>query len=205
MSCEVHAGFCERRGVRLPPATHPIVHCTTLRQAEHVLARITARMSEVGLRLHPTKTRIVYCKDDNRRGQHEHTAFTFLGYAFRPGERSAARPAKPFVAFLPAISPQALKAKSDRLREMRIHRRTDLTLDDLAGWLNPIVGGWIDYYGRYYRSALFPLLRRVNYYLRRWAGKKYDGSGPTSFEGWWNGLHKRQPDLFVHWRWVRAY
>ena len=56
---------------------------------------------------------------------------------------------------------------------MRIHRRTDLTLDDLARWLNPIVAGWINYYGRFYRSAMYPLLRRVNAYLRRWAGRKY--------------------------------
>ena len=185
-------------------ADDAIVHCTTLSQAEHVLARIAVRMSEVGLRLHPTKTRIVYCKDDNRRGQHEHTAFTFLGYAFRARGALSSRTGKPFVAFLPAISPQALKAKSDRLREMRIHRRTDLTLDDLAGWLNPIVGGWIGYYGRYNRSALLPLLWRVNYYLRRWAGKKYRRlRSEARFVAWWNGLHKRQPDLFVHWRWAR--
>ena len=71
------------------------------------------------------------------------------------------------------MSPEALKAKSARLREMRIHRRTDLSLDDLARWLNPIVSGWINYYGRFYRSALNPLLRRVNAYVRRWAGRKY--------------------------------
>ena len=149
-------------------ADDAIVHCTTLAKAEHVLGRIAVRMGEVGLSLHPTKTRIVYCKDDRRRGEHEHTAFTFLGYEFRArGARS--RTGKRFVGFLPAISPKALKAKSERLREMRIDRRTDLTLDDLARWLNPIVGGWMGYYGRYYRSELLPLLRRVSYYLRRWA------------------------------------
>ena len=74
---------------------------------------------------------------------------------------------------MPAISPEALKAKGAELRAMRIHRRTDLSLDDLARWLNPIVAGWINYYGRFYRSALDPLLRRVNAYLRRWAGRKY--------------------------------
>ncbi len=71
------------------------------------------------------------------------------------------------------MSPEALKAKSADLRNLRIQRRTDLTLDDLARWLNPIVAGWMNYYGRFYRSALHPLLRRINSYLRRWAGKKY--------------------------------
>ena len=78
-----------------------------------------------------------------------------------------------FTSFSPAISPAALKAKGARLREMRIHRRTDLTLNDLAAWLNPIVAGWMRYYGRYCRSALGPLLRRVSFYLKRWAANKY--------------------------------
>jgi RNA-directed DNA polymerase len=186
-------------------ADDAIVHCTTRQQAEHVLDGIAARINEVGLRLHPEKTQIVYCKDDRRRGEHEHTEFTFLGYTFR-ARGARVRTGKMFTGFLPAISPQALKAKGDRLREMRIDRRTDLTLDDLARWLNPIVGGWIGYYGRYYRSALLPLLRRVSYYLRRWAGKKYRRlQSEDSFVAWWEGLVKRQPDLFAHWRWTRSY
>jgi group II intron reverse transcriptase/maturase len=186
-------------------ADDAIVHCTTFSQAEQVLGRIAARMGEVGLRLHPTKTRIVYCKDGRRRGEYEHTAFTFLGYEFRArGARS--RSGRMFVGFLPAISPNAFKAKGDRLREMRIDHRTDLTLDDLARWLNPIVGGWMGYYGRYYRSALLPLLQRVSYYLRRWAGKKYRRlQSKDSFMAWWDGLVKRQPGLFAHWRWTRSY
>jgi RNA-directed DNA polymerase len=186
-------------------ADDAIVHCTTLAEAEHVLGRIAARMSEVGLRLHPVKTRIVYCKDDRRRGEHEHTRFTFLGYEFR-ARGARARTGTMFVGFLPAISPQALTAKGDRLREMRIDRRTDLTLDDLARWLNPIVGGWIGYYGRYYRSALLPLLRRVNYYLRRWAGKKYRRlRNEHRLVAWWDGLTQRQPGLFAHWRMTGSY
>ena len=123
-------------------------------------------------KLHPDKTRIVYCKDSNRRGQHEHTSFTFLGFAFRPRKAVNGKTGEQFTSFSPAISPEALKAKGDRLRKMRIHRRTDLTLNDLAAWLNPIVAGWMRYYGRFYRSALDPLLRRVSFYLRRWAGKE---------------------------------
>ena len=123
-------------------ADDAVVHCKSRRQAEDVLAGIAERMEEVGLRLHPDKTRIVYCKDSKRRGEHEHTSFTFLGYAFRPREARRKDGAN-FTSFLPAISPEALKAKSVRLRELRIHRRTDLTLDDLARWLNPIIAGWM--------------------------------------------------------------
>src|SRR4051795_2412133 len=182
-----------------------VVHCKSRRQAEHVLGRVAARMNEVGLRLHPEKTRIVYCKDDRRRAAHEHTSFTFLGYAFRArGARS--KDGRCFTGFLPAISPEALKAKRAVLRAMRIHRRTDLTLDDLARWLNPIVAGWINYYGRFYRSALYPLLRRVNAYLRRWAGRKYKRlQTEKRYRKWLAGLLARQPGLFIHWRVVRTF
>jgi RNA-directed DNA polymerase len=186
-------------------ADDAIVHCGSRHEAEVVLDRIAERLEEVGLTLHPEKTRIVYCKDGRRRGEHEHTSFTFLGYEFcARGART--RTGQKFTGFLPAISRDALKAKGDRLREMRLHRRTDLTLDDLARWLNPITAGWISYYGRYYRSALLPLLRRVSYYLRRWAARKYRRlENNASFDAWWDGLLKRQPNLFAHWRLARSY
>jgi RNA-directed DNA polymerase len=186
-------------------ADDAIVHCRSRRQAEDVLAGIAARMQEVGLRLHPDKTRIVYCKGGRHRATHEHTSFTFLGYAFRArGART--KDGRCFTGFLPAISPEALKAKGAELRAMRIHRRTDLTLDDLARWLNPIVAGWINYYGRFYRSALFPLLRRFNAYIRRWAGRKYRRLRTEKrYRKWLTGLFERQPGLFTHWRVVRTY
>jgi RNA-directed DNA polymerase len=185
-------------------ADDAVVHCKSRRQAEYVLGRIAARMGEVGLRLHPDKTKVVYCKDSNRRAEHEHTSFTFLGFAFRPRGARSKRGVQ-FTSFLPAISPEALKAKGARLRELRIHRRTDLTLDDLAAWLNPIVAGWMRYYGRFYRTALYPLLRRVSIYLRRWAGKKYRRLRTYKrFKRWWTGLLERAPDLFAHWQWVRS-
>jgi RNA-directed DNA polymerase len=186
-------------------ADDAIVHCKTRRQAEHVLDRIAQRMGEVGLTLRPEKTRIVYCKDGRRRAQHQHTAFTFLGYAFR-GRGARSRNGRIFNGFLPAISPEALKAKSVELRRMRIHRRTDLSLDDLARWLNPIASGWINYYGRFYRTALDPLLKRVNAYLRRWAGRKYKRLRTHKrFSRWWTALLSRQPGLFAHWRLARSY
>jgi RNA-directed DNA polymerase len=186
-------------------ADDAVVHCRTKGQAEEVLGAIAARMEEVGLRLHPDKTRIVYCKDSDRRGDHEHTSFTFLGFTFRP--RGAVRKnGQQFTSFLPAMSTEAFKAKGDELRAMRIDHRTTWSLNDLADWLNPIVGGWMGYYGRFYRSAMAPLLMRVSTYLRRWAGKKYRRlRSHGRFKRWWLGLLDRQPDLFVHWRWVRSY
>jgi RNA-directed DNA polymerase len=176
-----------------------IVHCESRAQAEAVLAGIAERMAQVGLRLHPDKTRIVYCKDSNRRGEHEHTDLTFLGYTFRP-RKARNRNGVNFTSFSPAISPDALLAKGDRLREMRIPKCTGLTLDQLARWINPIVSGWINYYGRYYRSALVPLLQRLNTYLRRWAAKKYQRlRSAKRQQEWWTALQGREPGLFIHW------
>ena len=140
-------------------------------------------------------------------GEHEHTSFTFLGFTFRPRKARNSRDGSYFTSFLPAMSSEALKAKSAELRAMRIHRRTNLSLDDLARWLNPIVAGWMNYYGRYYRTAMDPLLRRINSYLMRWAGKKYRRwlRAHRRFWRWWTGLLERQPGLFAHWKWVRVY
>jgi hypothetical protein len=182
-----------------------VVHCTSKRQADTVLAAIATRMTEVGLRLHPDKTRVVYCQDGRRRVQHEHTSFTFLGYAFRAREARRKGGGPSFTAFLSAISPEALKAKSKRLRKMRIHHSTTLSLNDKSAWLNPIVAGWMNYYGRFYRSEFYPLLWRVNTYLRRWAGRKYKRlRRHARFKRWWAGLLERAPELFTHWRWVHT-
>ena len=187
-------------------ADDAVVHCVSRRQAEEVLAGIAARMQEVGLRLHPDKTRVVYCKDGRRRGQHEHNSFTFLGFTFRARKAKGGRDGGYFTGFLPAMSTAALKAKSTELRAMRIHRSTDLILNDLARWLNPIVAGWMQYYGRFYRSQIYPLLQRVSSYLRRWAGKKYRRLRTHKrFQRWWSGLIDRQPGLFTQWKWVREY
>jgi RNA-directed DNA polymerase len=183
-------------------ADDAIAHCASEQQARVVLAALTSRMAEVGLRLHPTRTKIVYCKDGRRRGSHEHTSFTFLGYTFRPrGARRA--DGTMFVGFQPAVSPEALKKMSRRVRRWRIHTRTRHDLAELAALINPVVAGWMNYYGRFYRSRMSPLLQRINTYLMRWAGKKYRRLRPFKrFRAWWTGLLDREPRLFAHWAWA---
>jgi hypothetical protein len=133
------------------------------------------------------------------------TQMADLGFTFR-ARKAKSRYGVYFISFLPAMSTEALKAKSTELRSMRIHRRTTLSLDDLALWLNPIVGGWMQGYGRFYRSVMAPLLQRVSAYLRRWAGKKYRRlRNFKRFNRWWTGLIERQPALFTQWKWVRAF
>ena len=144
-----------------------VIHCSSQEQAVMVRDALAARLAEVGLELHPDKTRVVYCKDADRRGDHEVTSFTFLGYTFRP-RLAKNRRGKHFVSFLPAVSKDAVKAMSREIRSWHIARRNDKSLTDLAQMFNSIVQGWINYYGRFYKSMLYPLLRRINDHLVRW-------------------------------------
>jgi len=182
-------------------ADDAVIHCRSLTQAGHVLAALSGRMAEVGLELHPDKTRIVYCKDSNRRGKYEHTAFTFLGYTFRP--RKAEGPRGTFTSFSPAVSKEALKKMSATVRSWRLHTRVDLSDRDLAQWINPIVRGWMHYYGAFYRTALHPLLARINNYLMRWTRNKYKRlrGWKAAIQGWEQAVERR-PDFFAHWIWV---
>jgi RNA-directed DNA polymerase len=182
-------------------ADDAVVHCATERQAREVLGAITQRMAKVGLELHPDKTRLVYCKDANRRGSHEHERFNFLGYTFRP-RLAKGKHGKFFVGFTPAISDDAAKAKRQEIRGWKLHRRSDKTLGDLARQINPIVQGWINYYGHFYKSMLVPLLRRIDEYLVRWAMRKYKRLRRRWSWAWrWlASVAGREPNLFAHWR-----
>jgi RNA-directed DNA polymerase len=182
-----------------------VVHCVTERQAREVLAALAVRMEEVGLRLHPDKTKIVYCRDGQRRGLFEHTSFTFLGYAFRC-RAAKGKGGQRFSSFMPAVSPAALKAMGQEVRRWRIHLWVNRDLDELAEQINPIVAGWMNYYGRFYRSEMVSLLQRINTYLMRWAGQKYKRLRRYKrFKKWWFGVVDRDPELFTHWRWVRTF
>lgn len=180
------------------------MHCASKAEAETVLAALENRMAQVGLELHPDKTRIVYCKDGTRRGSHEHERFTFLGYTFRP-RLAKSRHGNFFLSFLPAVSDDARKKIGREIRRWRINRRSDKTIDDLARFINPIVQGWINYYGRFYKSGLYPLLRRINEYLLRWATRKYKRLRGHLLRAvrWLRSVARREPALFAHWRLVR--
>jgi len=183
-------------------ADDAVVHCVSKERAEQVLAALTARMEQVGLVLHPDKTKIVYCKDNNRRGTFECTSFTFLGYTFRP-RASRDRQGRKFLAFLPAISTDALKRIGGVVRHWRLHRRIFHTWEELAAGINPIVAGWMQYYGRFYRSALYRLLARINAYLVRWIRNKYRRlAGVRASRQRFAGFTRASPTLFTHWRWV---
>lgn len=186
-------------------ADDAVCHCESHAQAVALRQALEARMNEVGLELHPEKTRIVYCQDDDRREDSPHIAFDFLGYTFRP-RRSKNRWGKFFINFSPAISNKAAKGIRQRARRWRWPLRSDKNLDDLARMFNPIIQGWINYYGRYYKSALYPTLRELDRRLVRWATRKYKRlrGHRRRAEHWLHRIANRQPGLFAHWRLLHA-
>jgi RNA-directed DNA polymerase len=179
-----------------------LVHCGSERQAKNVLGAIRDRLAECGLELHPTKTKIVYCQDSDRRGKYEHVAFDFLGYTFQP-RRAKNRYGKYFVSFLPAISAKSGKAIRATIRAWRLaSTRNNQSLEDLAQLINPVVQGWMNYYGRYYRSKCVLVLRHVNLALAAWARRKYKRFKRRERESthWLGRIARRDPNLFVLWR-----
>ena len=177
-----------------------VAHCGTEEQARQLRAAIAKRLGTLGLELHPVKTKIVYCKDANRRGDFEHTSFDFLGYTFR-GRLAKGRRGY-FTGFNPAITAKARKAKGKQIRDWHLNRRSSADLSSLAREINPQVQGWINYYGAFYRSELCFLAWRINEHLARWAMRKF-----KRFRGkyakamaWLQKVYQYKPGLFAHWQ-----
>ncbi len=179
-----------------------LVHCRTEKEARTVWIALNSRMAECRLELHPTKTKIVYCRDGRRKGKFENVAFDFLGYGFRP--RSVKGPAsqRMFCGYTPAVSKPALNAMRSKIRSMTLRKRTEVTLDDIARELNPITRGWIAYYGRYTRSALYPLVRYIDQTLAVWIKRKYKRFHRRLGQAreFLTKIARESPRLFVHWQ-----
>jgi len=187
-------------------ADDEVIHCVSERQARFVRDAVARRLVEVGLELHPDKTRIVYCKDSNRRGNYEEISFTFCGYTFRPRQARNKRTGEVFTAFLPALAPEKLTAMSRRVTSWRLHRRTTHDLGDLAAAINPVLRGWFAYFTAFYPSAVIPLGKRIDRHLMRWARWKYKRLARSAKRArvWLRGVQTRNPELFAHWRYRTA-
>ncbi|WAK04439.1 group II intron reverse transcriptase/maturase [Methylobacter sp. YRD-M1] len=179
-----------------------LVHCRSEMEAKQMMAILEQRFKACGLELHPLKTKIVYCKDGSRKGRYENTAFDFLGYTFRPRLCKNRKRNSLFVSFTPAVSKVALKSMRLKIRKLRIRMRTELSIEQLAQWLNPIINGWLGYYGRYCRSALYEMCRHINKALVRWARRKFKTlrRHKTRAAQFLENIADHCPNLFAHWR-----
>jgi RNA-directed DNA polymerase len=151
--------------------------------------------------MHPTKTKIAYCKDKKRKGTYPNVKFDFLGYCFRPRLVKRFRDNTLFCGFNPAVSSSAMKAMRLAIRELKLNHQTQLSLQDIARQLNPLLRGWIEYYGRYAPSALYPLLRHVNRTLIAWAMRKFKRFKDHKVRAsqFLQRLATEHRSLFVHW------
>ena len=186
-------------------ADDAICHCRNKAQAQALRESLEKRFAECGLGLHPEKTKIVYCKDDKRPGNYPDQSFDFLGYTFRPrlvkGQDGQIR-----VGFTPAISNKALKAIRQTVRRWAFHRHSEWSLEGLAELINPSLRGWINYYGRFNRSALGPVFSHVNDRLARWASWKFKSFKRSREQAysWLRRIRRKQPGLFAHWQLQRT-
>ena len=186
-------------------ADDAVVHCNTEAEAVKLKSEIAKRMVQCGLELHPEKTKIVYCKDSVRTGNCESHSFDFLGFCFRP-RLSRNRHGQYFVNFSPAIAPKSKKAIFSEIRQRCLHKRSDLSVKELANILNPVVRGWIDYYGSFFKSELLFLVHHLDKLIYRWVSRKYKKQGGNFKKAniWVKRIKSAKPNYFIHWSLLRA-
>ena len=177
-----------------------VCHCRSEYEALALRQVLERRFADCGLELHPEKTKVVYCKDTNRKGDYPVHQFDFLGYTFRP-RLAIWKGGLLGVSFLPAASPKALKAIRKAIRGWSLQTRSDKALYDLARMFNPYIRGWINYYSHFYKSALYPTLRRIDAFLIRWARRKFKRlrQRPKGARNWLARIIRTSPGLFAHW------
>jgi RNA-directed DNA polymerase len=178
-----------------------ICHCKTKEQAESLLTGLELRFRECGLEIHPDKTKIVCC-DRHNKTYSGNKSFVFLGYEFRARAAEQRSTGEVFTSFLPAISPKAKKSITEKIRQLGVRNRADLSLQEIAQMLNPMIQGWINYYGKFTKSALTAIFQRINATLVRWSMKKYkklNGRITHAAKCMWEFANANK-HLFAHWK-----
>lgn len=201
----LHYAFDDWMNVRFPCvkfaryADDIIVHCHQEAEAKSLLEKIRQRLRDCKLELHPVKTKIVYCKDSNRPKEYEIISFDFLSYTFRP-RLSRNGKGVSFVSFSPAISGKAAKSVREKIRGWKLKEMRTRTLDEVAAFINPKVRGWLNYYGRFCKSAFLDVLWYFKEELVKWGigkYKRFKGSRKKCWT-WLKGIARRNPSLLPY-------
>ena len=183
-----------------------IIHCRTKEEAIFIKEKLTKRFEECKLELHPVKTRIVYCKDRDRTRNEELTEFDFLGYTFK-AVYIKCKDGKRRYNFIASVSKASSRKFRDRIKAMEIHKRTGCKLNIIAEMLNPLIRGWINYFGRFNPSAMRRTLQCIEQRLIKWAMckfKRFRGRRRRA-EKWLCTVRQREPKLFAHWSRLYSY
>lgn len=177
-----------------------VAHCTSLKQAKYLIKKLEERFQKFGLELNVEKTKIVYCKDSNRKGNYENTAFDFLGYTFRP-RVAKNKYDKVFLNFLPGMSEKAKKAIRKEVKSWKMQCKTDKSINELAKMYNSKIQGWINYYSHYYKRECYDNLRYINRCIIKWVRRKYKNIHSRERASRWLYLiASRDNNLFAHWK-----
>ena len=181
-------------------ADDAVIHCVSKKQALYLRSRLEGRFEQYRLKLHPEKTRVVYCGGDKDLRKQEVNKFDFLGYTFRTRSAKNTRTGELFASFMPAIADKAKKVMRREVTSWLLQRQIALEIEDIAKLYNPKIRGWMNYYGKFYPSEVKGVLNHINVCLCKWVKSKYKrhGSWRKAWR-WLAGVHKRKPELFYHW------
>ncbi len=178
-----------------------IVHCKSKVHAEQMLQAIHQRMELVGLKLHPQKTKLVYCRDYRRKEKHPKVKFDFLGYSFQPRTAFSKKLGKLFIGYDCAISISSRKRIADKLEELNVNKLSFKSIVGVAQYLNPMIRGWVHYYGKFRMHELTKVFRLLSMRLVWWARRRYKRYKTSIRKAYkWLALVRKQyPTLFYHW------
>jgi hypothetical protein len=184
-------------------ADDAIITCWSQNEGQTVMKAVEKRLSECGLQMHASKTKLVFCKDSNRKfyKNYPNVSFDFLGFTFRPRMAQNSIRGEWFTNFLPAVSTKAKKSMNEKMKEWRVLKNTTITLQDIAKEINPVVRGWINYYGKFYKSKLKKFMHILNVKLATWARRKYKNLRASEMKAirWLHQISVRRPNMFAHW------
>lgn len=182
-------------------ADDSVIHCVNEREALEVKAALEERFKECRLEMHAEKTKIVYCKDSNRKKEYTNVQFDFLGYSFKPRMAQNSIRGVLFTNWLPAVSSKAMKSMREKMDDWKSLKNSWCQVEDIAKEINPVVRSWISYYGEFYQTKLKSFMREVNLRIAKWARSKYKKIRTSELKAlvWLKGLSQRSPNLFTHW------
>ena len=183
-----------------------VIHCGTKEEALYIKEKLVERFAECKLELHPVKTRIVYCKDKDRTKKEELTEFDFLGYTFK-AVYIKCRDGIMRYNFIASVSKTAAKNFREKIKSLEIHKKTGCKIDNIAEILNPMIRGWMNYFGRFNPSAMKYTLQCIERRIVKWAMCKYKRfrGHRRRAEKWLSAIRKREPKLFAHWSRMYSY
>jgi RNA-directed DNA polymerase len=203
----LHYAFDKWFGIKYPTlrfvryADDIIIHCNSQVEAECVLTTIKARLEECKLQVNEKKTKIVYCKNTNRKGKFKTVQFDFLGFSFQPRPTST-KEGKMFLGFDCAISRKSEKKIAEVFRKSKFHLWTSSDITRIAKEFNPKIQGWLNYYGKFRKYNLMRIFRIFHWRLIKWAVYRYKRFRKSMHKAgrWIRQIAKSYPGLFVHWQ-----